>query len=162
MHQITNGCCILFGRRSNNYGGGGGFNVWVSPTDFFFFTVCSFCIASKLYRQYATVLHSLRALLALSELMRPPVHVVHHILRVQDPYYMRRRRYAYGYQGNALQQPEPKMNFFQAIFSFVFGDGDPNLDWEERRWQTVRLSPQEIVKPLLEHQSLDSWHCRGE
>lgn len=50
---------------------------------------------------------------------------------------MRRRRYAYGYQGNALQQPEPKMNFFQAIFSFVFGDGDPNLDWEERRWQTV-------------------------
>lgn len=50
---------------------------------------------------------------------------------------MRRRRYAYGYQGNAMQQPEPKMNFFQAIFSFVFGDGDPNLDWEERRWQTV-------------------------
>jgi hypothetical protein len=56
---------------------------------------------------------------------------------LQDPYYMRRRRYAYGYQGNVMQQPEPKMNFFQAIFSFVFGDGDPNLDWEERRWQTV-------------------------
>lgn len=50
---------------------------------------------------------------------------------------MRRRRYMYGYQGNQLQEPEPKMNFFQAIFSFVFGDGDPNLDWEERRWQTV-------------------------
>lgn len=26
-------------RRSNHYGGGGGFNVWISPSDFFFFTV---------------------------------------------------------------------------------------------------------------------------
>lgn len=40
---------------------------------------------------------------------------------------------------DVLQQPEPKMNFFQAIFSFVFGDGDPNLDFEERRWQTVNF-----------------------
>jgi hypothetical protein len=69
---------------------------------------------------------------------------------------MRRRRYAYGYQGNALQQPEPKMNFFQAIFSFVFGDGDPNLDWEERRWQTVGVSPR-LLSTVLQQQRI----CAG-
>lgn len=29
------------------------------------------------------------------------------------------------------------MNFLEAIFSFLFGDGDPNADLEERRWQTI-------------------------
>jgi len=29
------------------------------------------------------------------------------------------------------------MNFLEAIFSFLFGDGDPNADLEERRWQEV-------------------------
>lgn len=28
-------------------------------------------------------------------------------------------------------------NFFQAIFSFLFGDGNPNADLEERRWQAI-------------------------
>ncbi|MBD2330102.1 hypothetical protein [Alkalinema sp. FACHB-956] len=28
-------------------------------------------------------------------------------------------------------------NFLEAIFSFVFGDGDPNRDLEERRWQAI-------------------------
>lgn len=32
---------------------------------------------------------------------------------------------------------EPKMSFLEAIFSFLFGDGNPNADLEERRWQTV-------------------------
>jgi hypothetical protein len=43
MHKcLPTDAALLFCRRSNNYGGGGGFNVWVSPTDFFFFTVCTF------------------------------------------------------------------------------------------------------------------------
>lgn len=29
------------------------------------------------------------------------------------------------------------MNFLEAIFSFLFGDGDPNADLEERRWQEI-------------------------
>lgn len=29
------------------------------------------------------------------------------------------------------------MNFLEAVFSFLFGDGDPNADLEERRWQSV-------------------------
>lgn len=31
------------------------------------------------------------------------------------------------------------MNFLEAIFSFVFGDGDPNAEYDKRRWQAVRL-----------------------
>jgi len=29
------------------------------------------------------------------------------------------------------------MNFLEAIFSFLFGDGNPNADLDERRWQTI-------------------------
>ena len=29
------------------------------------------------------------------------------------------------------------MNFLESVFSFLFGDGDPNRDLEERRWQTI-------------------------
>ncbi len=29
------------------------------------------------------------------------------------------------------------MNFLEAIFSFLFGDGDPNADLEERRWRAI-------------------------
>ena len=29
------------------------------------------------------------------------------------------------------------MNFLEAIFSFLFGDGNPNVDLEERRWQSI-------------------------
>ena len=31
-----------------------------------------------------------------------------------------------------------QMGFLESIFSFVFGDGNPNLDFEERRWKLVR------------------------
>ena len=43
-----------------------------------------------------------------------------------DPYYYRRPR-----------RRDREMNFFEAVFSFVFGDGDPNLDFEKRRWELV-------------------------
>jgi len=29
------------------------------------------------------------------------------------------------------------MNFLEAVFSFLFGDGNPNADLEERRWQAI-------------------------
>jgi hypothetical protein len=29
------------------------------------------------------------------------------------------------------------LNFLEAVFSFLFGDGDPNADREERRWQAI-------------------------
>lgn len=46
-----------------------------------------------------------------------------------DPYYMRRRR--------MRQQTGQGMNFLEAIFSFVFGDGNPNESYEDRRWRLV-------------------------
>lgn len=30
-----------------------------------------------------------------------------------------------------------ELNFLEAIFSFLFGDGNPNIDLEERRWQAI-------------------------
>lgn len=30
-----------------------------------------------------------------------------------------------------------RMNFLESVFSFLFGDGNPNADLEERRWQAI-------------------------
>lgn len=46
-----------------------------------------------------------------------------------DPYYTRRRR--------MRQEAGQGMNFLEAIFSFVFGDGNPNESFDDRRWRLV-------------------------
>jgi hypothetical protein len=46
----------------------------------------------------------------------------------------RRRTSAKSLRGFGRQE---EMNFLESIFSFLFGDGDPNADLEERRWQTI-------------------------
>lgn len=33
--------------------------------------------------------------------------------------------------------PKPEMSFLEAVYSFVFGDGDPNVDVEEKQWKTI-------------------------
>lgn len=33
--------------------------------------------------------------------------------------------------------PQKELNFLEAIFSFLFGDGNPNADAEERRWHQI-------------------------
>lgn len=35
------------------------------------------------------------------------------------------------------QDGNPKLNFLEAVFSFLFGDGNPNFNVEERRWRTI-------------------------
>ncbi|KAM0989996.1 hypothetical protein ACFX2J_008451 [Malus domestica] len=50
-----------------------------------------------------------------------------------DPYYYRRRRV----QTERVQTDDNKMNFVESIFSFVFGDGDPNQGIEEERWKLI-------------------------
>lgn len=37
----------------------------------------------------------------------------------------------------ARQGRSSELNFLEAIFSVLFGDGDPNADLEERRWQSI-------------------------
>ncbi|OCR00310.1 hypothetical protein BCD67_25250 [Oscillatoriales cyanobacterium USR001] len=45
-----------------------------------------------------------------------------------DPYY-RRERQNHG-------EPD-EMNFLESVFSFIFGDGNPNYNLNERRWQAI-------------------------
>ncbi|PKU64354.1 Uncharacterized protein MA16_Dca005277 [Dendrobium catenatum] len=44
-----------------------------------------------------------------------------------DPYYYKRRR----------TRTDDGMNFIESVFSFVFGDGDPNQGIEEERWKLI-------------------------
>ncbi|KAJ4971545.1 hypothetical protein NE237_004644 [Protea cynaroides] len=45
-----------------------------------------------------------------------------------DPYYYRRRQ---------IRTEGGGMNFIESVFSFVFGDGDPNQGIEEERWKLI-------------------------
>ncbi|KAI3811631.1 hypothetical protein L1987_21357 [Smallanthus sonchifolius] len=45
-----------------------------------------------------------------------------------DPYYYRRRR---------VRSEDNGLNFIESVFSFVFGDGDPNEGIEEERWKLI-------------------------
>ncbi|WP_341732233.1 hypothetical protein [Microcoleus sp. EPA2] len=45
-----------------------------------------------------------------------------------EPYYQQRSR---------LTGEKPEMNFMEAVFSFLFGDGNPNYNLEERKWSTI-------------------------
>ena len=58
------------------------------------------------------------------------------ILWYWDPFYYQRRR--------ERRMRGEGMSFVESIFSFVFGDGDPNVDFEERRWQAVRTNPRSV------------------
>ena len=49
-----------------------------------------------------------------------------------DPGYNRRRRQRRRQASNSYQ-----MNFLESVFSFLFGDGNPNADLEEYRWQAI-------------------------
>lgn len=68
------------------------------------------------------------------------------------------------FDGPSGQQIEPrKLNFLEGIFSFLFGDGDPNVDREQQRWQLIgaRIRQQqgaviaEQIQPYLDR-PLDS------
>ncbi|NES17841.1 MAG: hypothetical protein F6K41_02700 [Symploca sp. SIO3E6] len=52
-----------------------------------------------------------------------------------DPYYdgssSRRQR------SSSSASNHSELNFLEAVFSFLFGDGNPNADLEERRWQEI-------------------------
>lgn len=54
-----------------------------------------------------------------------------------------RQRYPNRYEGSSRggsrggRAAGDRLNFLEAIFSFLFGDGDPNADLEERRWRTI-------------------------
>lgn len=42
------------------------------------------------------------------------------------------------YEPQRMRQRDPdEMNFLESVFSFLFGDGNPNADLDERRWREV-------------------------
>ncbi|MBH8563028.1 hypothetical protein I8748_12680 [Nostoc sp. CENA67] len=45
-----------------------------------------------------------------------------------DTHYQERRQ---------TRHHQSNLNFFEAVFSFLFGDGNPNANLEERRWQEI-------------------------
>ncbi|MEK0181974.1 MAG: hypothetical protein EAZ98_05030 [Oscillatoriales cyanobacterium] len=45
-----------------------------------------------------------------------------------EPYYQRRSR---------LTSQKPEMSFLESVFSFLFGDGNPNYNLEERKWSSI-------------------------
>lgn len=47
-----------------------------------------------------------------------------------DRRYERQRQQSY-------RSDKPRMNFLEAVFSFIFGDGNPNRGLEDRRWRTI-------------------------
>ena len=49
-----------------------------------------------------------------------------------DPGYNRRRR-----QRRSQATGSYQMNFLESVFSFLFGDGNPNANLEEARWQAI-------------------------
>ena len=49
-----------------------------------------------------------------------------------DPNYNTRRR-----QRKQQASGQEQMNFLEAVFSFLFGDGNPNADLAEERWQKI-------------------------
>ncbi len=46
-------------------------------------------------------------------------------------------RYGYNTSRRSPNRSADEMNFLEAIFSFLFGDGDPNYNLEERRWKAI-------------------------
>lgn len=43
----------------------------------------------------------------------------------------------YNTQQQERRREKSTLNFFEAVFSFLFGDGNPNAKLEERRWQEI-------------------------
>ncbi|MBE9180736.1 hypothetical protein IQ268_19435 [Oculatella sp. LEGE 06141] len=57
---------------------------------------------------------------------------------VFSPHYYSRRSYRRPpAQTRGRTDSDNQMNFLEAIFSFLFGDGNPNADLEERRWRAI-------------------------
>ncbi|MGA7937826.1 MAG: hypothetical protein WCA35_30030 [Kovacikia sp.] len=42
-----------------------------------------------------------------------------------------------GRRRSSSSDEKPSLNFLEAVFSFLFGDGNPNADLEERRWKMI-------------------------
>lgn len=58
---------------------------------------------------------------------------------IPDLFWFFSPNYNTGYRSHGRGRPREKsdLNFLEAVFSFLFGDGNPNTNLEERRWQEI-------------------------
>ena len=54
-----------------------------------------------------------------------------------DLFWLFSPNYNTGYRSNGRRREKSDLNFLEAIFSFLFGDGNPNTNLDERRWQEI-------------------------
>lgn len=54
------------------------------------------------------------------------------IFWIFTPDYQQRR-----YERQLSNSRENELNFLESIYSFLFGDGNPNINFEEKRWQVI-------------------------
>ncbi|WP_017658695.1 hypothetical protein [Baaleninema simplex] len=54
-----------------------------------------------------------------------------------DPAAYRSQRTTQRTKPSKRSEKDSDLNFLEAVFSFLFGDGNPNADLEERRWQDI-------------------------
>ncbi|MEM6253717.1 MAG: hypothetical protein AAF821_12425 [Cyanobacteria bacterium P01_D01_bin.156] len=75
-----------------------------------------------------------------------------------------RRRYdRYGYTGGGRDRNRHDLNFLESIYSFLFGDGDPNKNLDEKRWGAIATVIRnnrgavtaEQLAPYLDNANLD-------
>lgn len=79
-------------------------------------------------------------------------------------YYRRQRQYQ-----NQSGSQQSQMSFLEAVFSFIFGDGNPNYDLEERRWRQIGAVIQnnggavaaEQIAPYWDEIDRSSWEEEG-
>jgi len=76
-----------------------------------------------------------------------------------DPYYYQRRYY------QRQEQPGKSMSFLESVFSFVFGDGNPDFDLDDKRYKEVArvirankgVVVSEQLRPLLDPSDEDKY-----
>lgn len=67
-------------------------------------------------------------------LFTPNIFDVLFYTRYQERY---SRTYSREGESAGYGDQKPQMSFLEAVYSFVFGDGDPNVNAEERQWKAV-------------------------
>ncbi|MEA5420774.1 hypothetical protein VB712_16195 [Spirulina sp. CCNP1310] len=71
-----------------------------------------------------------------SSISFPRIMVIPNFGRLFSPSYYHRSSRPGRRKSKPVQQ-RGEMSFLESVFSFLFGDGDPNDDLEERRWRTI-------------------------
>ncbi len=69
-----------------------------------------------------------------------------------SPRYNQRYRQTSYSPNNQLPKEKSELNFLESIYSFLFGDGNPNPNLEERRWQEIATVIQQNKGAIIAEQ----------